>query len=54
MQRFSVVGLSHKFAPLEIRECLAINDATLPLALRMLRETLRDWRGCHRLDLQPR
>ncbi|MCA8938674.1 MAG: glutamyl-tRNA reductase, partial [Planctomycetes bacterium] len=38
MERFIVTGLNHKFAPIEIRECLAFADQALPMALRSLRE----------------
>ncbi|MCK6439278.1 MAG: glutamyl-tRNA reductase, partial [Planctomycetes bacterium] len=38
MQNFSVTGINHKYAPLEVREVLAIADESLPIALRALRE----------------
>lgn len=38
MQRFVVLGISHKFAPLEVRERLAYTDRRVPQALRALRE----------------
>lgn len=38
MQRYAIIGLSHKFAPLEIRERLAYSDRRVPSALRDARE----------------
>jgi len=38
MHRFVVLGISHKFAPLEVRERLAYTDRRIPQALRTLRE----------------
>lgn len=38
MQRYAMIGLSHKFAPLEIRERLAYSDRRVPSALRDARE----------------
>ncbi|MEE9312150.1 MAG: glutamyl-tRNA reductase [Planctomycetota bacterium] len=38
MQRFAVLGVSHKFAPLEVRERVAYSDRKLPAALRALIE----------------
>lgn len=38
MQRYVILGVSHKFAPLEVRERLAYSDRRIPAALRALRE----------------
>ncbi|MBX3473366.1 MAG: glutamyl-tRNA reductase [Planctomycetes bacterium] len=38
MNRFVILGISHKFAPLEVRERLAYSDRRVPMALRTLRE----------------
>ena len=38
MQRYAVIGINHKFAPLEIRERLAYAERRVPAALRALRE----------------
>jgi len=38
MQRYVILGLSHKFAPLEVRERLAYSDRRIPAALRAMRE----------------
>jgi len=38
MHRFAITGISHKFAPVEVRELLAFPPESLPKALRMLRE----------------
>lgn len=40
MQRYVVLGINHKFAPLEVRERLAYPDRKLPGALRHVRESL--------------
>jgi glutamyl-tRNA reductase len=42
MQRFVVIGINHKFAPLEVRERLAYADRRIPAALK----TIRDKAGC--------
>lgn len=39
MHRFAVTGISHKFAPVEVRELLAFSGDSLPKALRQLRES---------------
>lgn len=41
MQRYAVIGLSHKFAPLEIRERLAYPERKIPSVLRAARENCR-------------
>ncbi|MCA8918454.1 MAG: glutamyl-tRNA reductase, partial [Planctomycetes bacterium] len=38
MQRFVVLGINHKFAPLEVRERLAYPDRRIPAALKTVRE----------------
>lgn len=38
MQRFVVLGINHKFAPLEVRERLAYSDRRIPSALKAIRE----------------
>jgi glutamyl-tRNA reductase len=38
MQRFVVLGINHKFAPLEVRERLAYADRRIPAALKTIRE----------------
>lgn len=38
MHRYVVIGINHKFAPLEIRERLAYSDRRVPAALREARE----------------
>ncbi len=38
MQRFVVLGINHKFAPLEVRERLAYPDRRIPAALKTIRE----------------
>jgi glutamyl-tRNA reductase len=38
MQRFVVLGINHKFAPLEVRERLAYPDRRIPGALKTIRE----------------
>lgn len=38
MQRYVILGVSHKFAPLEVRERLAYSDRRIPAALRAMRE----------------
>jgi glutamyl-tRNA reductase len=38
MQRFVVLGINHKYAPLEVRERLAYPDRRIPGALRTIRE----------------
>ncbi|MHC4840501.1 MAG: glutamyl-tRNA reductase [Planctomycetota bacterium] len=38
MQRFAVLGVNHKFAPLEVRERVAYSDRKIPAALRALVE----------------
>ncbi len=35
---FSITGLNHKSAPVEVRERLAFNEHTLPAALRQLQQ----------------
>ncbi|MBX3458690.1 MAG: glutamyl-tRNA reductase [Planctomycetes bacterium] len=40
MQRYVVLGVNHKFAPLEVRERLAYPERKLPGALKQLREGL--------------
>lgn len=40
MQRFVVLGINHKFAPLEVRERFAYSDRRLPAALKAFREGL--------------
>lgn len=40
MQRFVVLGINHKFAPLEVRERFAYSDRRLPAALKAFREIL--------------
>lgn len=40
MQRYVVLGVNHKFAPLEVRERLAYPERKLPAALKQLRENL--------------
>lgn len=42
MQRFVVIGINHKYAPLEVRERLAYPDRRVPGALKALREQV----GC--------
>ena len=32
MQRFAVLGVNHKFAPLEVRERVAYSDRKIPAA----------------------
>lgn len=38
MQRFVVLGINHKFAPLEVRERLAYPERRIPAALKTIRE----------------
>src|SRR5690606_19851929 len=38
MQRFVVLGINHKFAPLEVRERLSYPDRRIPAALKTIRE----------------
>ncbi|GIK52306.1 MAG: glutamyl-tRNA reductase [Planctomycetaceae bacterium] len=38
MNRYCVIGINHKFAPLEIRERVAYPDRRIPAALRSMRE----------------
>lgn len=38
MDRFAVTGISHKFAPIEVRELLAFPAESLPKAFRLLRD----------------
>ena len=38
MHRFVILGINHKFAPLEVRERLAYADRRLPAALRQFKE----------------
>lgn len=40
MQRYVVLGINHKFAPLEVRERLAYPDRKLPAALHRVHESL--------------
>lgn len=47
MDRYVILGISHKFAPLEVRERLAYPDRRIPAALRALREVA----GCEEAAL---
>lgn len=47
MHRFVVLGINHKFAPLEVRERLAYPDRRIPAALKAIRERA----GCEEVVL---
>ncbi len=56
MHRYLVLGINHKFAPLELRERLAYPDRKVPGALRALREKVPAEEGvllstCNRVEI---
>ena len=52
--RLAVVGVSHKTAPVAVRESLAFREEIIPAALAELKARRRRARGDDSLHLQPR